>query len=597
METRAQFYNNIKPFLTFDKTIGADVGSDKTIDLIIKTINSEAINPVVINWAKIIGAGKLTTAEFCKRLFYVACANVQYLRDPAGHEIIFTPSLLMKVGRGDCKKFTVFIGSVLKAAGIPCIIKVVSYDGKSWAHVYIIVPLDNTNKNYITMDPVNHCKFNSEVNYSKAQNNFLNYQKSNIMDGNKLSLMGGLGNLNTSNLLSGIGDSAGDVLADIDATFNGVQTQAQGVGALDELAGLGNEYINGINDELFISGNDDIGKRARAKANRGGKPKKTKEERKARRKKLFHFGAKVNFLPIRAAFLSLVKLGGALQKIKGLKINLAKKLAEAYARPEVGAQLNKIWYKFGGEEKTLKQAIVQAGKSKLHGTDELSGPEIAAYNDMLSGLGVAPAVAAAAVITAATPILIPVINMLKKNKVVSPQAAEAAADVAETAEDIAHSTRGGKLTAESVAVLTKSPLMRRSLEEEQESQTQMPQGAAVRFEPPAAEMEQAETAQTMPEDFKKGSADAGDTTDKTAAANQPDATASATSAKSFGAIYAPTTYLKTLFLIAVIAAMYQQLPKILITFATTAAALLFIATTINLIYKRTKKQHYGKNQI
>lgn len=417
------------------------------------------------------------------------------------------------------------------------------------------------------------------------------------MDGNKLSLMGSLGNLQTGDFLQGIGDSAGDVLADIDATFNGVQTQAQGVGAMDELAGLGNEYINGINDELFISGPaDELGRKARR-----GKPKKTKAERKARRKKLFHFGAKVNFLPIRAAFLSLVKLGGALQKIKGLHINLAKKLAEAYARPEVGAQLNKIWYKFGGDEKTLKKAIVQAGKSKLHGTDELSGPEIAAYNDMLSGLGVAPAVAAAAVITAATPILIPVINMLKKNKVVSPQAAEAAANVAETAEDIAQTTKGGKFTAESVAVLTKSPLMRRSIEEESESTApQITPRQAQRFEPPAGEMETAEATQSTPEDFKKGSDDSGDATIRTAAASNLPATVdagntSSTSAKSFGAILAPTTYLKTLFLIAAIAAMYQ-LPKNLITFASTAATVLLIATTINLIYKRVKKQSYGKNQ-
>lgn len=518
MQTRG-FYSDIKPHLSFNQTIGNDLNSEDTIKLIIKTINQQANSPTVKSWIKILQQGNPTKLEFLKRVFGVACKNVEYVRDPNGHEIIFTPVLLMKVGRGDCKKFTVFIGSILKAANIDFAVKVVSYDGSNWAHVYIIVPIGGDR--YITLDPVNHCRYDNEVAHAKARLNYLDYSKSKIIMGHKLSLMGGLGNL-PSNLIDGINEAATKIDDDLNA-IAGIEPQTAIGYNGNELAGLGNEYINGL-DDVFLSGDDDLSgddeilaaepelglgarkrstakKQAKAqrKARRQAEKPAKKAKRKALRKKIFKGAAKVNFLPIRAAFLSLIKMAGALQKTK-LKINLAKRLKEAYdTKPEAAANLNKIWEKFGGEVKQLKKAIDQAAKSKLHGMGEL--------NNLYDGIGVAPAVAAAAVITAATPILIPVIKMLGKKKAISPEAAEVVEAGAEAAEEVATTvSREGGFSPETVRTLTKSKLIKEAIEDDDGGSPAMQVAIkkdAQRFDEPIPTGEEIEQGVEV-EDFKKG---------------------------------------------------------------------------------------------
>jgi len=469
------FYKNINPHLKFNKTIGEFMDAEATVKLIIQTVNTYSNSPFIKKVVEILSKGNPSTLEFLKRLFEVACKNVSYLRDPQGHEIVFTPKLLMQVGKGDCKKFTTFIQSVLKAKGIPSQAKVVSYDGNNWAHIYAIVPTGQNS--YITLDPVNHCKYNKEVDYKKAQVFNLDGTKSQIM--NKLSLMGSLGNLNNSDFLSGIGEAADDVLADIDDSFGGRRRNRRSCHNPAALAGLGNDFINGINDdysldgeEEFLSGieelegTDELGRRKifkrpvlkrpvlkrpvlkrpvakivkKVQAKRAArKTPAAKAARKAKRKKIFKGVKKLGFAPTRAAFLALVALGGALRK-SPLKINLAGKLAQIWQQDN-GREIVKVWETFGGKRSALAKAISRASGTSISGEEF----QVNADGSFLSGLGVVTATAAAATIAAATPITIAILKLLKNKGAMTEPESNFVEDVSEVAEDVALQQSGGDI--------------------------------------------------------------------------------------------------------------------------------------------------------
>jgi len=104
--------------------------------------------------------------EFLQNLFRWVCANVIYLQDKYGKELVYTPDRLMREGKGDCKKMSTFIGAVLNRKGINHYYKVISYDEIGYEHIYVIVP--KKGGGYITMDTVNNCQFNKEIPHKKA---------------------------------------------------------------------------------------------------------------------------------------------------------------------------------------------------------------------------------------------------------------------------------------------------------------------------------------------------------------------------------------------------------------------------------------------
>src|SRR5690606_15110112 len=461
----------------FNKTVSPDATGDDTVKLIVQTINTYSQTPFVKKTVEILKKQSPDRMSFLKNLFGVACKNVKYLADSPGHEVVYTPLLLMRMGKGDCKKFTTFIGAVLKAAGYDAVPKVVKYDlTRDWEHIYIISRNPDGN-GYITLDPVNHCNFDSEVRYAKARENYLDGTNSNIMDGNKLSLMGNLPtDMDATKFMGAVNESANTILTDL-AAITGTGCAFKSYHNRAALRGLRDEYINGVNDEDMINGDEegisgvgDIGKKRRKAqgSKRSAKPKKSKAEKRERRKKFFQKAKKFSpaLASVRVAFLSLVKLGGALQKMKGININLDKKVNEAIQDPVKGKPVLDIWYKFGGSKEALLKAIAQAAKTKMHGIGELTPEEMLAQN-MSGGIGVAPAVAAAAVITAATPLLIPVIKMLKKDKKISPEQADIIEEGIDTAERVAMTTQEeGGLTPKAAKALVQSKLVRESMEED-----------------------------------------------------------------------------------------------------------------------------------
>jgi hypothetical protein len=578
------FYKNITPHLKFNHVIGENVSALVTVKTIIKTVNTYANSDYIKKVVEILDKGNPNNLEFLKRLFDTCCINVKYQRDPDGHEIIFTPKLLIEVGKGDCKKFTTFILSVLKCKGIEAFAKVVSYDGDSWEHIFVIVPIDNNNKllNYITLDPVNHCKFNKEVEHKKAQVFYLNGTNSEIMNGNKLSLMGSLGNTKARKFnfgMDGISDAAGDFLGEVDQSFNGVRKHGTHCSQHDanHLSGLGNDYINGLEEPITINGTDDLGKR-KTKEQKQAK----KADRKVKRKKIFNAAKKVGFAPVRAAFLALVALGGALQKTK-LKINLAGKLAVLYQKDKEG--LLKIWTTFGGKPEALTKAIARAAKTSLRGEDiNISGDG----SFQIEGIGIVTATAAAATITTAAPIFIAVMNLLKKHKIVTDQETDTADKVVDNlqAPDM-QQTQNEPLVKEGVKmdaggnVETQKEIIKETVTPNKEGETEDFRTVAIRTKQEGQPLQTDTTSQPKQE----GQPLQTDTTSTT----QP------TAASFFANWKSPLSWLKAALILSVLIS-YHHLNIYVSNGLQFVVTTMLIFTIVNLIIKKIKSS-YGKIQL
>jgi hypothetical protein len=443
----SNFYNSINNKLSFLNDVSLNADGEATIKLITQTINKESNTDFIKKCVAVIDSISRNDFEFCKNLFEISCALIKYRRDPPGHEIVFTPMLLMRVGKGDCKKFTTWICSVLKCKGIQSANKVVSYDPEyGWQHIYAIAFYPN-NKGYITLDPVNYEEFNQEVKYQIGRVNFYDGSKSKLIMA-KLSIMGNVPEKNQTFL--GIGEAADDILGD-----------------LEEISGKGNKmfrhvheaeqmYINGIcelidGDYDGLSGLDDgIGKpkivqKVKAKvehAKQKAQEKKAvrhspekKQERKEKRQKIIKGAKNVGFAPTRAAFLALIAAGGALAQHTPIKFNLAVKIAQLWQKDN-GKSMTEIWQKFGGKREALKNAIVKASHIQI------------------AGIGVAPGVITAAVVTAA-PILAFTIKALSNTGVVSKADAASASNLV---DDVAHANTNaeGVLNPELQAEVSKA---------------------------------------------------------------------------------------------------------------------------------------------
>lgn len=112
-----------------------------------------------------------TLEETCKNVFYYALNNIPYKEDPENRQIIKMPlKALRDAKKGiptDCKTFSIFCGSILKALGYNAKYKFASYDeDPTPSHVYCIC------EGYI-IDPV-YKKFNREKPYKYMQLQVIN---------------------------------------------------------------------------------------------------------------------------------------------------------------------------------------------------------------------------------------------------------------------------------------------------------------------------------------------------------------------------------------------------------------------------------------
>lgn len=94
-------------------------------------------------------------------------SNIKYLRDRAGDEVIKSPGATWETRKGDCKSFSVFIGSILGNLGYDYKYRVAFYDPKTpeQGHIYPVAILKDGTE--VIVDAV-WDYFDSEVPYWKA---------------------------------------------------------------------------------------------------------------------------------------------------------------------------------------------------------------------------------------------------------------------------------------------------------------------------------------------------------------------------------------------------------------------------------------------
>ncbi len=93
--------------------------------------------------------------------------NIRYVRDPIGHELVKSPGAMWESKSGDCKSFSVMIGSILRCLGFRYFYRVARYDPKKpeMGHIYPVAIVDGRK---IIVDAV-HDNFDEEYDYWKKQ--------------------------------------------------------------------------------------------------------------------------------------------------------------------------------------------------------------------------------------------------------------------------------------------------------------------------------------------------------------------------------------------------------------------------------------------
>lgn len=114
-------------------------------------------------------ANKLQDADPYQTLYNVWAFvkdNIKYKADTPGHEKIKDPGYLYHYGEGDCKSFSLMIGSILRNyKNIGFSYRFVSYQNQNdYSHVYVIAFIKGI-KRAIIVDAV-HSKFDDEVPYT-----------------------------------------------------------------------------------------------------------------------------------------------------------------------------------------------------------------------------------------------------------------------------------------------------------------------------------------------------------------------------------------------------------------------------------------------
>ncbi len=101
------------------------------------------------------------TYEMCIDVYDFVQTNIKYKEDPEGKQWIKSPSQLWSDRVGDCKSFSIFIGSVLKNLGIPFVYRFVSFTAKGdVTHVYVVAFDEDGNE--IILDAVPPMHFDQE---------------------------------------------------------------------------------------------------------------------------------------------------------------------------------------------------------------------------------------------------------------------------------------------------------------------------------------------------------------------------------------------------------------------------------------------------
>lgn len=336
---------------TFD-IVKQNATVDDTLRTIINAVNQCSKSPFVQTVVRELGGpNPPDKLQFIKNLFGFICRNLKYQLDIPGVEEVWTPELTLREKIYDCKKGSVFIGSVLAAAGIDPILKHVYYSApggglQDYTHIYVIVPessmrgpgahtMEFVLSPYITVDTTNDCKFNAEVNHKTATLYFLNGKKMELhMMGNPnaRATQTAPGLLSTSAFSSAANHCARKLEDDMRATCRMPSRSICGPADYEvDLIGLKNQYFSYTVAEATA-----------------------------------HTTAVIVMAPLRGAFLGLLWLGKFLAKTP-LKLHMAKRLAQGWQKDP--NKMRKWWWKKGGSKdaNALKTAIIKGSGISISG--------------------------------------------------------------------------------------------------------------------------------------------------------------------------------------------------------------------------------------
>lgn len=140
---------------------GPEGTTSNIIDVILEadTLSSEFVLPGV---TCLYGA---TLEETLYNVWAFVKYNVRYQPDRPGHEKVKSPGALFTLGVGDCKSFSIALGAILRALGVPYKYRFTAYEPGDVTHVYIVAMTGEGN--YI-LDSV-HTAFNDEHPYFKKK--------------------------------------------------------------------------------------------------------------------------------------------------------------------------------------------------------------------------------------------------------------------------------------------------------------------------------------------------------------------------------------------------------------------------------------------
>ncbi len=109
-----------------------------TSDIVTTILDADKVGfKDVLDFARSIQYNNLE--DLCLKLHTFVRKYIQYIEDPRGEQYVKLPAAVWKDKYADCKSFSLFIGSCLKALGIPYSYRFVSFGTNPiYTHVYVI---------------------------------------------------------------------------------------------------------------------------------------------------------------------------------------------------------------------------------------------------------------------------------------------------------------------------------------------------------------------------------------------------------------------------------------------------------------------------
>lgn len=104
--------------------------------------------------------------ETARNVWHFVKNNLRYQPDRPGHERVKSPGALFASRVGDCKSFSIAVGALLRAFGIPYFYRFTAYEPGDVTHVYVVAEAPDYGQ--IILDTV-HSRFDSEVPYYRRE--------------------------------------------------------------------------------------------------------------------------------------------------------------------------------------------------------------------------------------------------------------------------------------------------------------------------------------------------------------------------------------------------------------------------------------------